>query len=128
MCITLFFNLGKEDFTLQNSSGFSLIEVLIAIAMIFSLVSTFLPIIVLLDAEQDVLSERRELAYELHDKLQQFIWDNATITDQLNKIPSDSRNAVFDFEEENGFIKGCVEWTNAKKREETLCLYGLPNK
>jgi len=127
-CTKLFFNLGKGDFTLRNSNGFSVIEVLIAVVMLFSLVSTFLPIIVILDAEQKVLSERRELAYKLHDKLQQHIWNSNHVTDHLNETNSDSHQATFHFQEENGFIKGCAVWNNAKKREETLCLYGLPNK
>ncbi len=117
---------GKEGFILQNRNGFTLIEVLIASGIIFTAIATFMPIISTLDIEQKVLSDRRKLAYLLHDELQQFIWSSNTLLPVAFTKTVDSYMEVqFDFQIENEFIKGCAEWNNAKNTEEQLCFYGL---
>ncbi|MGJ9456959.1 type II secretion system protein [Oceanobacillus sp. CF4.6] len=110
---------------MQKNSGFTLIEVLIAASILFTTVSTFMPLILIVDAEQKVLSDRRNLASILHDELQHVIWDTPgelplKFTETLNSI-----QVRFEFNMEQEFIKGCVAWNNAKQREERLCLYGL---
>lgn len=112
---------------MQNRNGFSLIEVLIASSIVFTTIATFMPIISTLDTEQKVLSDRRKLAYLLHDELQEFIWNSdmklpVTFTQTIDS----SMEVQFEFLLENEFIKGCVEWNNAKNTNEQLCIYGLP--
>lgn len=124
--IKLFFNLGKVGFILQNSNGFTLTEVIIATGIILTVASTFLPIITIIDREQNLLSERRILAYQLHDELQQFIWGTEkALPIHYTKSNHHAMTADFIFKQENEFIKGCVEWINAKKEEEEICLYSL---
>ncbi|WP_337019686.1 type II secretion system protein [Oceanobacillus massiliensis] len=109
---------------MQKNNGFTLIEVLIAASVLFTAVSTLLPLITILDSEQKVLSDRRAFAYMLHDELQQFIWAPQTYPEKFEK-ENNSVQATFEFTEEADFIKGCVEWINVKQRNETLCMYGL---
>ncbi|WP_249871106.1 prepilin-type N-terminal cleavage/methylation domain-containing protein [Oceanobacillus saliphilus] len=111
---------------MPKDSGFTLIEVLIAASITFTTVTLLLPIILLLDAEQKVLSDRRSFAYLLHDELQHFIWEPTTDPPmQFTKIVN-NMEGQFEFEIENNTIKGCVEWTNVQNRNERLCYYGLP--
>jgi hypothetical protein len=119
-------NLGKVGFILRKDSGFTLIEVLAAASILFMTVSTFLPIILTLDAEQKVLSDRRHLAYMLHDELQHFIWDplSSELPLQFNETVQ-SIPAQFEFSTDKQLIKGCVKWNNAKNRKEKICLYGI---
>ncbi|WP_176330238.1 type II secretion system protein [Oceanobacillus rekensis] len=111
---------------MRKDNGFTLIEVLVAASILFMTVSTFLPIILILDAEQKVLSDRRHLTHMLHDELQYFIWNPSTeklpsqFTETVHTIP-----AKFEFSIEKQLIKGCVEWNNAKNRKEEICLYGI---
>lgn len=110
----------------MKDSGFTLIEVLVAASILFMTVSTFLPIILILDAEQKILSDRRNLVYMLHDELQHYIWKPnssklpSQFTETVHAIP-----AQFEFSIEKQLLKGCVEWNNAKNRKEKICLYGI---
>ncbi len=88
-------------------------------------VIVFVPMISLLAKEQSVLSERRFILYELHDELQPYLWDSAPTP--IDYITSrDGKMITYTFTKENNYIKGCASWENARKKAETLCLYGLP--
>ncbi len=111
---------------MQNSKGFSLIEVLVAASIVFTLVLTTIPITSLLMQEREVLSERRLISSRLHDELQQFLWQGdvsppASFTRTVNKA-----SASFHFSAEGKFIRGCAEWKNARKQKDKICLYGIP--
>lgn len=85
-----------------------------------------MPIISKLQLEQHILSERRSIAIQLHENLQQYIWsDDYEMPAETNQKFSD-RDVHFLFVKENQFIKGCANWENAKERNETICFYGLP--
>ncbi|WP_339228114.1 type II secretion system protein [Oceanobacillus sp. FSL K6-2867] len=112
---------------MQNHNGFTLIEVLIASGIVFTVIATFSPIISTLHTEQKVLSERRKLAYALHDELQQFIWNtNTLLPKEFIQTIDENKEVQFKFQQENGVIKGCAKWNNAKNNNEKLCFYGLP--
>ncbi|MFC4022801.1 Tfp pilus assembly protein FimT/FimU [Oceanobacillus longus] len=93
---------------MQKNNGFTLIEVLIASSILFTTVAVFIPLSFLVDAEQKLLSDRRQLASILHDELQHVIWDTPgelplKYTETVNSI-----HARFEFNIEQEFIKGCV--------------------
>ncbi len=101
-------------------------EVLIASSIIFTAVSTLLPIALILEAEQKVLSDRRTVAYMLHDELQNFIWDpTKQVPSHFNRTVNNIETSL-EFKQEQELIKGCVTWDNARNRHEKLCFYGLP--
>ncbi|WP_165769131.1 type II secretion system protein [Virgibacillus profundi] len=111
-----------------KNNGFTLIEVLVATSILMVAVSVIVPIIVLLNEEQQILSDRRVLAYRLHDELQPYIWEENLSSPSLFHETIQNKNATFHFTKENDYIKGCVTWENVKKKDESFCLYGLPQK
>lgn len=85
------------------------------------------PIISQLKIEQAVLSERRIIAYDLHDELQHYIWnqyDTMTFFDK-NK---NGKIVHYSFIKENQFIKGCAKWENDRFTNEKICFNGLPKQ
>jgi type II secretory pathway component PulJ len=113
---------------LKKDNGFTLIEILIAAALLMTIVITMVPIISLIQNERHILSERRNLSLKLHDELQPVLWaDDRHLPSSYVEI-HDQKEIVFLFEEENDYVKGCVEWENVKKQQETFCLYGSPEQ
>jgi len=113
---------------LKKNDGFTLIEVLIAATLLLTVVTTIVPIISLVQSERQVLSERRTLSLKVHDELQQFLWleDITLPAGYTNTIHG--REVQLTFKEENDYVKGCAKWQNAKKRNESFCLYGIPKQ
>jgi prepilin-type N-terminal cleavage/methylation domain-containing protein len=120
--------LEKEGITLKKNKGFTLIEVLIAATILMTVITTIVPIISLVQAERQVLSERRTLSLKLHDELQQFLWlEDITLPAAYSETIHE-KAVQFTFIIENEYVKGCAEWQNAKRRTELFCLYGLPKE
>lgn len=107
----------------MNNKGFTLIEVLVATSIIFMLLTTILPISLLLEKERIVLSERRMLAAHLHDELQQYLWNDLDLPKYYSTIVNQIE-VSYNFAIEERLIKGCVTWENARKTDETICFYG----
>lgn len=124
MSIQLSFHLGKGGIILSNIKGFYLLEVLVASSIIFMLIATTIPIATLLERERIVLSERRIFSARLHDELQPFLWHDIELpirySDVIHVV-----DVTFNFTREGEYIKGCVHWENARKKSETICLYGF---
>jgi len=126
--IISFSRLEKGDAILSKSNGFTLVEVLVAASIILMMVTTLLPISLLLYQERLVLSDQRTIHSQLHDELQPFLW-----TEQLGLPVTYYKNVhsiqlQFIFEREGDFIKGCVQWENARKANDEFCLYGASEK
>ena len=113
---------------LRETNGYSLIEVIVASSIFLSAVAVFIPIASNLQLEQHILTERRTVAHQLHEDLQQYIWLDASAVPAEYRKELNSNTINFEFEEENNFIKGCAAWQNAKQIKESICLYGLPNQ
>lgn len=102
-----------------------MIEVLFASMILMTFIMTIVPIASLLKQEKEVLSERRLIANHLHDELQNYLWSEKNSSDRYSDVV-DKTAVDLRFAKENDFIKGCVDWTNARQRKETFCLYGYP--
>ncbi len=124
MNIQLSFLLVKGGIILSNSRGFTLLEVLVASSIVFTLLTTIIPIASLLEQERVVERERLTFSARLHDELQSFLWNDLQLplsySDVIHLI-----DVTFNFTHEGEYIKGCVNWENARKKSETICLYGL---
>ncbi|WP_165767881.1 type II secretion system protein [Virgibacillus indicus] len=113
---------------MQNNKGFTLIEVLIALSVLLSAVSVIIPTITLLHQEKHVLSDRRAIAFHLHDEMQPFLWEGTNSSSALFYEKIQNKQVTFQFLTENEYIKGCASWKNVKEIKETYCLYGLPQR
>lgn len=111
---------------LLNNNGFTLIEVLIGSSIIFMLITTILPIGSLLEQEKTVLSQRRILSAKLHDELQPFLWEGLQVPVTYSNVVG-LLDVTFNFSYDGEYIKGCVNWENARGKNETICLYGYQN-
>lgn len=110
-----------------NYNGFTLIEVIISASIIFLLILVIIPLTSLLHQERKVLSDRRTASYQLHDELQTYLWTSAELP-QSYSLTVHFVDYNFHFTNEEDLLKGCVTWENVRQTEETLCLYGIPNK
>jgi len=109
-----------------KSNGFTIIEVIVASTILMTVITTMVPIISILEKEQNILSERRVITHQLHDELQPYLWgDNLSSNTEFTKVIN-KQTVTFHFLKENDYLKGCVRWENGRKRNETVCLYGLP--
>lgn len=88
------------------------------------LITTILPITSLLEKERIVLSERRMLSSKLHDELQPLLWNDLQLPLNYSEVIH-SIDVTLNFAHEGQYIKGCVNWENARQKSETICLYGL---
>lgn len=105
---------------LLNNKGFTLFEVLISFSLFMTIIMTVVPLIILVETERKVLSERRMYASLLHDELQYMLSSSR----QASSIVHD--DVTMTFTRENDFLKGCVTWENKKQQNDEICLYGLP--
>lgn len=87
------------------------------------LMTTIIPIGSLIERERTVLSEKRTFSAKLHDELQLYLWNERSLPSSYSKT-FDSIDVTFNFTNEGKYMKGCVEWENARKKPETICLYG----
>ncbi|GAA0435992.1 hypothetical protein GCM10008934_26870 [Virgibacillus salarius] len=111
---------------MKKMNGFTLIEVIISAAILFSAVLTLVPILSIMQTEREVLSTRRLIANDLHDSLQLFLWEEKDKQEvNYTKVIANS-HVKYSFQVLSKYVKGCAQWENAKKRKEKFCLYGQP--
>lgn len=109
---------------MRSINGFTLIEVLVAMSIIFVLVATIIPIDIVLKQGRKTLQDKREITLHLHDTLLHYI----STSELINVSTTETINGTFvtiHFTEENEYIKGCATWENARDKHEQICLYGL---
>lgn len=113
---------------LKKKNGFSLIEVLFASSLFFQAFLIFIPIQTNIQASTEVLNEKRWAAIRLHNELQQLMIEDSLTLPYSIQLQENHTNYDFEFTKKETWVKGCVEWNNAKKSNEIICLYGLPQK
>src|SRR5690625_4526280 len=72
--IISFNRLEKGDAILSQNHGFTLVEVLVVSSTILMMVTTLLPISLLLYQERLVFSDHRTIHSQFHDELHAFLW------------------------------------------------------
>ncbi|RDW19192.1 hypothetical protein CWR48_09080 [Oceanobacillus arenosus] len=109
----------------MKANGFTLIEVIVASAILMSVITTIVPIISTLNKEQQRLSDRRIIVHTLHDEMQPFLWSATSETSSKFTKNVNDQQVAFQFANEDHYLKGCAIWQNVKYAEETICLYGI---
>ncbi|WP_152656210.1 hypothetical protein [Oceanobacillus sp. CFH 90083] len=108
----------------KKDKGFTLFETLIASLLLFSMLTILLPLLSLIAREQYNSIERVQITSKLYDDLQEVLIGMAPYPNKYTRTPYRT-SAEFSFSLEGGYLKGCAEWTNAKQKTETKCLYAL---
>ncbi|MFC0299298.1 hypothetical protein ACFFIS_00420 [Virgibacillus soli] len=106
----------------KNKQGYILIETMISCTLLFTCIMTISPILSLLNKERMLLSERIHYVHYLHDMIQPLLFEGITPKDMSIEL----EDAFVTFTYEENLIKGCVNWKNAKRVQEEICLYGYP--
>lgn len=121
--------MGKEEDTLKNNNGFTLIETIVAASLLFTTILIIIPISSLITNERVVLEDRYNYTSLLHLELQAFI------NNKHKALPSEFEqhinNKIITFKinkDNNNLIKGCITWKNARNEQERMCLYGYQKK
>ncbi|WP_158591722.1 type II secretion system protein [Oceanobacillus halophilus] len=104
--------------------GFTLIEVLVATGLLTTAISLLLPMISLLNNEQLILSERRQIMHELHDNLQPYLWKEKSAPGEYSSKINGTL-VTYEYAHEGEYVEGCAIWQNVRKTNETLCIYGI---
>jgi len=84
-----------------------------------------IPIYTTIQQEKEVLHERSVFSLHLFNELQLKLGEEEITNDQTFKKNINKQEATFSFTTEGAYVKGCVNWKNAKEREEKRCLYGI---
>lgn len=110
---------------LNKRNGFTLIEALTGMSILGFIILITLPLQHLLLSEREVLQERRMISYYLHDELiKEVNRKQSGIRESFSTVINNKRVNV-SFRIDDLYLKGCVNWINAKKVEETSCLYAI---
>lgn len=99
---------------------------IVATSILLAFIGLFVPAVSLLQTEKQILSDRRMVAFELHDQLQPFIWQTTNLKRNRYQIKVDTLPVEITISTEKEYLKGCAYWKNAKKQQEKICLYSLP--
>lgn len=108
---------------MRNNDGFTLLESIVAMTIIFSLMLTILPIHSTLQLERALNKEKRDITYHLHDELLYAL----EATNQLKSnyiIETVFTNLQIEFTETKNTLKACATWIDLKERDQEVCLYG----
>ncbi|WP_143833235.1 prepilin-type N-terminal cleavage/methylation domain-containing protein [Oceanobacillus timonensis] len=109
---------------MKNDKGFTLFETLIASLLLFTMLTMLFPLLSLLAKEQYDSVERVQITSKLHDDLQGVFIGITSYPSNYTVTPYRT-SAEFSFKLEGEYLKGCAEWTNAKQKTETKCLYAI---
>lgn len=110
----------------HNPNGFTLVESLATLSIFLMITLTIVPILYQITLEEEVLKQRRMVQSFLHDELLDTIASSIPIEFPIsfNKRVNNGPEITFEFVTENNLLKGCANWNNVKKIQETICLYG----
>jgi|GEM_PF-1931830 len=121
-----FFRLAKAGIILKNDNGFSLIEALVAMSILMVLVATVIPIDSLIRSERKTLEDKRHISFELHDKMQNIIWEDEI--SPSHSIEINNRVVSFEFSETAGLVQGCARWSDKNEEQKEICLFGYKER
>ncbi|WP_339177931.1 hypothetical protein [Oceanobacillus sp. FSL W7-1293] len=108
----------------KKDKGFTLFETLIASLLLFSMLTILLPLLSIIAKEQYNSIEKVQITSKLHDDMQGILAGAAPFSGNYTVTPYQTP-AAFSFSLEGKYLKGCAEWTNAKQKTESKCLYAI---
>lgn len=106
---------------LLKYNGFTLIEVLIAVSILFLVIQIVLPLSVLLKQERQVMSDRRLVGSLLQDEIQLFLENNDKVLPLKYQKDRQQKTIEFNFLPYHDLVEACVIWINIKSQEEKIC-------
>lgn len=113
---------------LREDKGFVWIESLVSLNIFILLFTTLIPIYTTVQKEKTLMKERSIYSLALYNELQDIIYEEGLRNRKTWQEKVKGRSIAFDFTREGAYIKGCVEWKNAKHKKERFCLYGMEEK
>ena len=109
---------------MKKSRGFTLVEVLAAMAIFILIALTLLPLHMTIEQERKNLHDKRIIVNGLHDALQEYIREEKSESRFTKQIGH--QKVEIQFSEEKELWKGCAVWTDVKQRRQTECLFTYP--
>ena len=109
---------------MKNSKGFTLIEALTSMSIVFMLIIIILPINHILKTERVKLYDKRTIGFYLHDELLQQLDKKSNMETEPYTVSINKRDVLITFTKKEHLLKGCAIWENVKQQNEQFCLYG----
>ncbi|WP_028783200.1 type II secretion system protein [Thalassobacillus devorans] len=103
-------------------NGFTLLEVIVAFGLLLTLMLSTIPIIMKVNLEEAILTDRRKVTSILHDELIKKVNDPGV--GLLSYSINDFTMINVDFDIKEGLIKACADWANKQNHTEKVCLNG----
>ncbi|MFG6114352.1 prepilin-type N-terminal cleavage/methylation domain-containing protein [Halobacillus sp. MO56] len=103
-------------------NGFTLVEVIVAFGLLLTLLLSTLPIMMKVNMEEAILTDRRIVTAILHDELLKKV--NAPVMGVMSYSIDDFTNIHVNVEIQDGLVKACADWNNKQNHTEKVCLNG----
>lgn len=120
--------MGKEEATLKKYNGFIWIETLVSLNIVLVVMTLIVPIYTSIEKEKQVLHEQSLISLGLFNEFQTVLHERQIDKSTMYQEKINDRQVTYQFTSEGVFLKGCVNWENAKQKQEKRCLYGIPNE
>lgn len=119
------FTLVKEGFTLRNSKGFSLFEVIAAMGVFTIAAATLFPLLIHVYEERASIREQRQALELLQNHIQIWIADTDTEIAE-DEVVEKGRSYRFSAKQtgSKNILKLCVSWKASNERGYEKCGYG----
>ncbi len=106
---------------LRNCRGFSILEVIGALAIFLVVIMVMLPILIKTYEERSILDYKREALVLLHNETESYLYDQSdTVT---KEIVTGRRTFLFTIDGESSFEKLCVHWEVPWNKKGKVCGY-----
>lgn len=111
---------------MRNSKGFSLIEVLAALAVMTIVVATVVPSLIHVYRERATIQEKRQALEMLHNRTQKWLANegDAAIYDDTVKKGVVTYSFTVKNHDSDGKLTLCVSWTGSNERGYHKCEIG----
>lgn len=109
---------------MKNNKGFTLVEALTSVSIVFTLLIITIPINTILKTERVKLYDERAIGFYLHDELLNKLYTNDFMETDKYTVSVNNRHVQLQFTRNGDLLKGCARWENVKQQNKQYCLYG----
>ncbi len=106
----------------HTSKGFTLVETLVAVSILFISLAIVVPSFVLIQKERNELYTELTIIDSLRSELMHLDHQNTTFPAKFSGTMNE-KELVYHLSTTNQFVKGCVTWENNHFNEKNFCLY-----